>query len=287
MDDKDIRRFISFDKTKNDLALWLKYSDEVTFTSWEPTIHPKIVDMVKLAKDMGYKTIQIISNGRKYKDKNFVLDLIKAWITDFAISVHWYNSILHDSIVRKKWSFQETLQWMIHISQLKSDYNIVFNTSTTVIRQNYKDIYRMVYFLEKFPLDSLILNVVIPQEEAIKNKDDILVKYSLMAKEFEKIVPFQKQFHNIYINGFPYCLWENLNDMLWFREPVQFEQSWEMFARHSENHSLELKWEIDLSMINWKSKREECKKCMYNSDCEWVWSSYINLFGWYEFAPKL
>gem|GEM_PF-5848316 len=89
---------------------------------------------------------------------------------------------------------------MVNISKLKKDYNLVFNTNTTIIKQNYKEIYKIIYFLEKFPIDSIVLNVVIPQEEAYKNKNDILVKYSNMALEFKKLLLFQEKYNNIYIN---------------------------------------------------------------------------------------
>ncbi len=285
MDDKKLRNFISIEKVTKNLKEWLKYSNEVTFTSWEPTIHPKIVEMIEIAKDLWYKTIQIISNGRKYKDVNFLLSLINAWVTDFIISIHWYNSSLHDTIVRKKWVFNDVLKWMVNISKLKKDYNLVFNTNTTIIKQNYKEIYKIIYFLEKFPIDSIVLNVVIPQEEAYKNKNDILVKYSNMALEFKKLLLFQEKYNNIYINWFPFCLWDELSTMIWFREPVSFEQNWQNFARHSDNHSLDLNEKIELSMINWKTKSDECTKCKYFSDCEGIWDSYINLFWWDEFLP--
>nr|MDD3720130.1 radical SAM protein [Candidatus Gracilibacteria bacterium] len=287
MDDKTIRNFITLDKVRENLIEGLKYSNEVTFTSGEPTIHPKIVEMIGIAKELGYKTIQIISNGRKYKDINFLLDLINAGVTDFIVSIHGYNENLHDSIVRRKGVFNDVLKGLINLSKLKEKYNLVFNTNTTIIRQNYKEVYKIVYFLEKFPIDSIVLNVVIPQEEAYKNKEDILVKYSIISKEFEKLVEFQKKYNNIYINGFPYCLGENIESMIGFREPVSFKQGDINFARHSDNHSLELNDKFDISMINGKSKREECKKCKYYNNCEGIWDSYIKLFGWNEFLPKI
>lgn len=288
MDDKTLRDFITIEKVTNDLKDGLKYSKEVTFTSWEPTIHPKIIEMVSVAKKLWYKVIQIISNWRKYKDIKFVQDLIDAWITDFIISIHWYNSLLHDSIVRKKWVFDDVVKWMINISKLKNKHNLVLNTNTTIIKQNYKEIYKIIHFLEKFPINSIVLNVVIPQEEAFRNKNDILVEYSKMAEEFKSILDFQTKYNNIFINGFPYCLWKELHSIMWFREPVQFEQWWVNFARHSEVHDLTLlDKKFDVDMINGKLKRNECKPCKYYDCCEWVRESYIWLYWWGEFNPIL
>jgi len=282
MDDKTLRNFISLENVRKNLLDWLKYSKEVTFTSWEPTIHPKIIDMVKIAKELWYKTIQIISNWRKYKNLDFLLNLINAWVTDFIISIHWYNSVLHDSIVRRKWVFEDVVKWLVNISKLKNRYNLILNTNTTIIKQNYKEVERIVYFLEKFPINSIVLNTVIPQEEALRNKY-VLIKYSKLVSEFKKLLKYQKEFNNIYINWLPYCLSEELKDLIWFREPVQFEQNWLKIARHSDNHSLELSWKLDLKLINWKVKQESCKKCKYSLTCEWIWQSYIDIYWWGEF----
>jgi MoaA/NifB/PqqE/SkfB family radical SAM enzyme len=89
---------------------------------------------------------------------------------------------------------------MINIAKLKSKYNLTFNTNTTILRHNYLESYKIVYFLEKFPIDSLVLNVVIPQQEAMKNKEDVLVKYSLISQELVKVIPLQEKFQNIFIN---------------------------------------------------------------------------------------
>jgi len=283
MDNKNARSFITLEDAKKNLKKWLSYSNEVTFTSWEPTIHPNIMELVSLAKNIWYKKIQIVSNGRKYKDIHFLVSLLGVWVTDFIISLHWYNSLLHDKIVRKSWSFDDTIRWIVNLSKLKKDYNFVFNTNTTIIKWNYEKLYNIVYLLEKFPIDSLVLNVLIPEQEWYKNRRSISVSYSKIKKEFSKIKKFHEIYNNIYINGFPFCIWEDLNDMLGFREPVLFEQDNKVFSRHSENHEINFDWKKWTISMNGKIKRKECLKCKYYNKCEWIWESYIDLYGWWEF----
>lgn len=283
MENKDVREFISLEKVEKILKNWLKYSKEVTFTSWEPTLHPNLIDMVSLAKKYWYQVIQVISNWRKYKNYDYAENLIKAWVTDFIISIHSYNALSHDEIVRKKWAFNDVLEWIINISKLKKKYRLVFNTNTTILKNNYKDVIKIVYFLEKFPIDSLVLNIVIPQEEAIKNKINVLEKYSIMLEKFTDLQKFQNKYNNIYINGFPMCLSKDLLWIIWFREPVQFEQWWKYFARYSENQINNINVDNKYKIINWKIKRKQCMNCKYYNDCEWIWDSYIKIYWWNEF----
>jgi MoaA/NifB/PqqE/SkfB family radical SAM enzyme len=287
MDDKNARSFITLESAKKNLEEWLLYSNEVTFTSWEPTIHPQIIDLVILAKKIWYKTIQIISNGRKYRDIDFLISLLNAWVTDFIISLHWNNSLLHNRIVRKNWAFEDTIRWMINLGKLKKDFDFVLNTTSTIIKWNYKKLYNIVQLLEKFPIDSIVLNVLIPEQEWYKNREDIFIAYSRLKEEFEKIRVFHEKYGNIYINGFPFCISDEIIDMLGFREPVLFKQDEKNFARHSDNHSVHfsINDEENVCFINWKLKRNECNNCKYFNECEWIWKSYIDVYGWDEFSP--
>ena len=171
---------------------------------------------------------------------------------------------------------------MINLSKLKKEQNFVLNTNTTIIKQNYLELEKILKLLEKFPIDSIVLNVVIPWEKA--NKNNTIVKYSVLAKELEKLLKFQKKYKNIYINWIPFCLGESLNMMMGFREAVIFDQDWKEFTRHSDNQKIVNK---TTKIINWKVKRKECLNCKYFNICEWVWQSYIEIYWWDEFLPVI
>ena len=48
-------------------------NDAVQFMGGEPTIHPRFLDIVRAAKDMGFKHIQVASNGIKLADPDFAV----------------------------------------------------------------------------------------------------------------------------------------------------------------------------------------------------------------------
>lgn len=272
MDNWDLSYFVNLDEIKLKLISARKYSDEVTFSSLEPTLHPKLFEIVNIAKEMNFKKIEIVTNWRKLKDYDYVETLIKSWINEFNLSIHSYTSIIHNKIVRSKWAFEEAINWLINLVKLKKEYNIIINVSVTVCKQNYKDIYKIVYFLEKFNLDNVILNILQPRNEAIKNKNETFVKYLYMIKEFEKLEILQDKFKNIYINWLVLCLEEKLKNFIWYFNWAQI-------------NSKDKKWDYIVEFDNFKEKRIECKKCTYDNMCEWVWKSYIDKFWWWEFIP--
>ena len=107
MDNWQLSKFVSLDEITQKLKSARKYSNEVTFSSFEPTLHPKLDIIVSIAKKMWFSRIEIVTNGRKLKNYNYSEKLILAWINEFDISLHSYNSEKHDLIVRSKWAFIE------------------------------------------------------------------------------------------------------------------------------------------------------------------------------------
>ena len=282
MDDKSSRSFIEESRLITNLKEWLKYSREVTFTSWEPTIHPLIIEFISIAKRLWYSKIQIVSNWRKYKDYNFVEELIKAWLNDFIISLHWDNSNLHDRIVRKNWAFNDTIAWMINVVKAKKKFkDIILNTNTTITGQNYKFILNIVKLLEKFPIDSLVLNAVIPQWEALKIENSTLIKYSFIAEELKKLLPIQGKFKNIYINWIPPCLSKDLNSIIGYRENVTFREDGENIIRESK----EKKNSNDIQCKIHKLKSEKWKmQTMHRKQKLWM---NLGKIHWYLLMGRI
>jgi wyosine [tRNA(Phe)-imidazoG37] synthetase (radical SAM superfamily) len=51
MDDWKLAKFVSINEINKKLDSAKKYADEVTFSSLEPTFHPKLNEIAKLAKE--------------------------------------------------------------------------------------------------------------------------------------------------------------------------------------------------------------------------------------------
>lgn len=272
MDNWNLAKFVTIDEIIQKLKSAKEYSDEVTFSSLEPTLHPKLNEIVEIARDMWFSRIEIVTNGRKLANFEYTESLVKSWINEFDISIHSYDSEKHDFIVQAKWAFLEWLSWLINVCKLSNKYDIKKTVSITICKQNYTDVYKIVYFLERFWLDNIILNILQLKNSANDNKELTHVSYSLMIQEFLKLKKYQNKYNNIYINWLVPCLHEQLKDMIWYFNWAQINNKDE-------------KWEYLVEFNNFKEKRKECSSCKYNNICDWVWSSYIDKFWWDEFLP--
>lgn len=272
MDDWSLSSFITIDDITSKLSSARTYSDEVTFSSLEPTLHPHLNKIVEIAKSMWFVRIEIVTNGRKLNKYEYTESLIQSWINEFDISIHSYNSFKHDIIVWSKWAFIEGVNGLVNICKLSNLYPIKKTVSVTVCKQNYKDIYKIVHFLEKFWLDNIILNILQPRNAAKINKNQTYVEYSLMVNEFLKLQTLQETYKNIYINGLVPCLSIKLKDIIWYFNGAQI---------NNKNDD----WDYFVEFNTFKEKRIDCNNCKYFALCDWVWESYIDKFWWDEFIP--
>ena len=65
------------EQIKEDLNKARERCDSVVLVGGEPTIRKDIIEIVKYAKQLGFKKIQIQTNGRRFAYKNFCIK--KGW----------------------------------------------------------------------------------------------------------------------------------------------------------------------------------------------------------------
>lgn len=271
MDDWSLSSFISVEEIEKKLKAAREYTDEITFSSLEPTLHPHILEIVAKAKGLWFRAIELVTNGNRLKDRTFCESLIHAGVNIFSLSIHSHIPEIHDALVRKPWAFEETITGLKHLAELGKTSPISIAIGTVVSRLNYQYIYESVKFFEYFSVDDIVLNVLQVKNSALSHISQIAVQYSLLVEEFQKLLPLQEKYHNIQINGFVPCISEKLVTSIWY-----FNGAWVM-PDASGNYSV--------ALPEGKSKRTECSSCKYYNQCDGIWDSYVQAFGWDEFIP--
>lgn len=84
--------------------------ESVNLHGGEPTIHPKLLDLLDTAKTFGYPEVQIQTNGRRLKDPDFVQALAERGVNLFVISLHGADSVIQDSLTQTPGGFAETIE---------------------------------------------------------------------------------------------------------------------------------------------------------------------------------
>jgi len=106
--------------------------ESVNLHGGEPTIHPRILDVLDLAQALGYGEVQIQTNGRRLKDAAFVAKLAAKGVRLFVISLHGASADLHDSLIQAPGGFVETIAGIRNAKQA----GIQVRTNTVITKQN-------------------------------------------------------------------------------------------------------------------------------------------------------
>ncbi len=256
---------------KKEYKNWCEW---LVFTWGEPTVHKWLIECVEYAKSMWYKSIQIQSNGQTFSDMEYVKKLIKAWVTEFWPSIHWFKKETHDSLVQNKWAWERVVKWLINLRKLNG--KVIINSVIT--KQNYKEIPKLAELLVKLWVSQFQFAFVHILWSADKNKETIVPKKS-------DVMPYVKKALDIWKNAGVVCMTEAIPFCLmkWYEWAIAeynfMPETTVVDAEYRTESYADYRWN------EWKLKREECSKCSKYKICEWPWKEYPEIYGWDEFKP--
>jgi radical SAM protein with 4Fe4S-binding SPASM domain len=278
------REFISTENLKKELK---KLSEEgynsLGFLGGEPTIYPKLDEIVAYAKSLGFNEIHIISNGRKFSDKKFTAKLIKSGVTRVSVSIHSDSAKIEDKLTTVKGSFDEKIKGLKNLAELRKEGTLKQDISINIVvnKSNIDCLIEIIKYFSALGMKDFRLNFVRPEGYALENFDSVVPKYT----EFTKQIPFlienaKKTEVRVHFGDIPYCTVKDIgkareffseskdyfNDMITITDEERKRSSWENIRKD------EL-----------KTKPEFCNECKYNSICEGPWKEYLKRIGKNEF----
>lgn len=73
--------------------------DHAGFLGGEPTVYPWILEAVAYARDLGYRSIALCTNGTRLSDAAFCEALVAAGLTRLTLSVHSHRESVEDGLI--------------------------------------------------------------------------------------------------------------------------------------------------------------------------------------------
>jgi MoaA/NifB/PqqE/SkfB family radical SAM enzyme len=250
-------------------------SETISFSGGEPTIINYLEEAIKYSKKLGFKTIEIQSNGRMFSYMDFAEKIVNAGANRFLISVHADNPELGDALNRVRGSFNQTVEGIKNLNRLGVE-NLRF--SVVMNKLNYKRLDKIMEFLLQFNPVGIHTNYTIIDGHAYTYRESIMPpKMGIVAPYVhEAIRVVKKAGKEIWVYSFPYCLMQG----------YEFTIA-EMGTMDSRLIGPDFNISLQENRHKHRAKKELCKKCKYYKLCLGPWKRYVRMFGFEEFKPVL
>ncbi len=264
----------STDEVKKVLDDGRKDSDALVFTGGEVTIRKDFPELVAHAKSLGFRVIQVQTNGRLFASKAFCEKIIAAGATEFSPAIHGHTSELHDFLTHAPGAFKQTVHGIQNLKALGQ--TIVMNSVIT--RPNYRNLPDMARLFSALKVDQFQFAFVHALGSAEKHFEMIVPRKSLVEPYVKQALAIGvKNGCRVMTEAIPYC----------------FMSGFEVFVAERyipRTKIFDADWVVDdYTDYRWnegKAKGEPCKTCAYQDECEGPWREYPEHFGWDEFKPR-
>ena len=264
----------SCQKIENDLQNYYnKGVRGIVFSGGEPTLRNDLVDIISYASNLGFKSIQIQTNGRLLAEKEIVREFVKAGVTEFSFSLHSHHETIHDLLTNSKESFIETVQ---AIRNAKS-FGVVVMTNTVINNYNYEQLSNIAKFVVKLEVN--LFQFAFPHciGNAAKNFEEIVPYKSKVKNYIHNALDSIKSYNGIMmVEGYPFCFmqgYERFCSELYIPNTILIDDD-EVIEDFSEYRKTKC-----------KKKDKKCEVCKYFLICEGPWREYPERRGWEEFFP--
>ena len=245
----------------------------------ETTIRPDALELVSFAKDLGFNTINMATNGRMFSYLEYTKKMIKAGLTDIIFSIHGHNAEIHDNLTKSLGSFKQLLAGLNNFKKLGFDK---IGSNTTIVKQNYKYLPQIGKFIfDQGIRNSEFIFVDPSYGAAYDNFQELVPKISKIAPYVRKCLDIGKKnkIPHWHIRYVPLCYFQDhLNQISELQEVNTFKT--EHLAPDFENFNVEeSRKEIG------RERTKKCKGCKLFNKCEGIWKEYIRHYGDEELKP--
>lgn len=297
-------------------ALRREGATEVEFTGGEPTIRPDLIDLIKLAKQLGFVNVSIITNGLRLANPRYANEVISAGANDFLLSIHGHTSELHDKHTQITGSFVKIMTAVSNIKTAKQRCR----SSTTVTGKNHLYIEPLLGMFVTLKMDCIHLAVFSPVAQAMNADKDMHVRYSDAARGIKIAIDrYKSELPLLSVKYIPFCFMQGYENYVMNLYQQSFDpDEWNYYysnkVRRADTRIKRVAFDVVASFgsllaknyfipiqFGWrgikvtgltrlvellrKKRLSVCRECSYDLVCDHVWKDYVHHFDELEFSP--
>jgi MoaA/NifB/PqqE/SkfB family radical SAM enzyme len=250
----------------------------VHFTGGEPTIHPRFVQALQLAKKLGMKT-SIGTIGTKLSKRKFAKRALP-YLDEALFSLHGPTAAVHDALTQREGSFSRVTGAIQIAQEIKPAFNVYINTVIT--KQNVYALPDTIALADSLGAKLIVVSNTTPEGGGGDLYKELAVPLSELREVISQ-VPAKVSQATVRFFGVPMCLlgehfawsndlhWDPRVTVEWMSKPgkVQFDGIYS--------------WTPDRRRVHTK----ECSDCLRKKICMGVFDTYAELWDTSELRPYL
>jgi molybdenum cofactor biosynthesis enzyme MoaA len=187
-------------------------ADKIILSGGEGSIHPKFVDFVRYAKDIGYDRVQTVTNGLMFAQREFYTAAVNAGLGEITFSLHGHTPELHDRLTGTPDSFHRLMKGMMRAIR---EGRIIVNVDICINKQNVAYIDQIVDLCLSVGVHEFDLLHVIPQGVAFENRNELFYDPIEHLPRLQKVFRLNRHPNVvIWTNRFPVEFLEDLEDLI-------------------------------------------------------------------------
>ncbi len=252
--------------------------DYLELIGGEVTIRPDIVRLITFAKNLGFSTIMMATNGRMFSYPKLAKAILKAGVNSLVFSIHGHTPELHDWLTQVPGSFLQLKKGVENVQKISEELglNIHLGSNTCIVKQNYKFFPEIGEYIRSLGIGDAEFIFVDPSEGAAHDYfDEFVPKISEVAEYAHRCLDIGKRdnLRHWHIRYVPLCYFQNYLDQISELHEVSTFQT-EHVAQDFYNPDA-----AKGRAVVGRAKTKKCEGCKLYQKCEGVWKEYLKHFG--------
>ena len=179
--------------------------DHLHITGGEPSIHPRFLDVLALARKLGMRT-SIGTIGTRLGEERFAEQAFPL-LSEALFSIHGPSADVHDPLTRRVGSFDKQLRAL----DLSKAHDTLRCVNTVMCTHNVERLPETVAFLDRQGVSLIVVSNTTPEGAALDNYDELAVPLDVLARVLPQV---RAENATLRFFGVPMCLLSEEQRML-------------------------------------------------------------------------
>ena len=233
--------------------------DLVDFDGGEPTLYPELLKLISYARELGYRQINVTTNGRLMAYEKVARKVLRSGITSLLISCHGPNAEVHEALVRVEGAFEQTRRGIENAVRLRPR-GLDLGVNTTLTKSNWKSLPELYDLLIRLGVPKLNVQFLTPFGRAGR---DIVPDPEEVAPLLAELIEKHSARILTYLINVPFCFFPGHEPFV-AGDVLKLQRNMIFITRESVN--------LFEYLAGARVRTEQCVDCVFSVACDGFYS---------------